>query len=84
MGKRLIAMLIAFRPIAARMGLAIDLDREPRVMTGKIEAAVADGMLAAEFESSGAFPQFTPEQDFGEVPAPAFATGGAVRGVGCI
>ena len=62
----LVTRHIATGPAAARVGFAIDLDRQPCVATKKIENERTGWMLAAEFDSAGSLLEFAPQQSFGK------------------
>jgi len=59
-----IAGRVARRLLSTIMRFAIDLDAKQCVRTEKIERVGTRGMLTTEFERTGAFAQFAPEQDF--------------------
>ncbi len=70
-----VSLGIPRRPVAAIMRLAVNLDRQARRQTGKVEAVRTNRMLPAEPIAPGSQPQGTPQHDLGRVPGPAFAAG---------
>jgi hypothetical protein len=61
-----IARGVPFRAVAPLVGLAVDFYGEPRLETGKVDNEGCLWELFAEFEVTGPFAKFPPEQDFGK------------------
>ena len=58
-------MLIPGRLVALIVIVAIDLDREPGLDAGEVQAARSGRLLAAEVEARRISPEVLPEGDFG-------------------
>ena len=57
---------IAFRPIAPRMRLAINLDCYPPFKTSEIDNKPVARILAAKAEAAGVMAKLVPQQNFGQ------------------
>jgi hypothetical protein len=61
-----IANRIPLWPIATRMGLPVNFDRQPRVTTEEIQHIRTGWMLATELETFRSLPKPMPQDDFGQ------------------
>ena len=66
---------VVLRLVAHVVDYAIDFDAELRLGAIEVDHVVFDRMLAAEFDASGAAPDFAPQQHFGQGHLAAEAAG---------
>ena len=70
-GKPLVPSFVPLCPFAKVMGASINLNRQPRIAAEEVQNIDTAGVLPAEFQSAGPFPEFPPQQHFRQRHFPA-------------
>jgi hypothetical protein len=70
-----VARTISFRPIAAIVGLSIDLDGKTGFVAEKVQDERSKWMLSTKFQTFGSRSKNTPKQDFRQAHVPAQRSG---------
>ena len=74
-----ILAIVAFRSVTELVGSTIDFDGNAAFEANEINNDFAQRMLPTKLVATGSFAQFTPDQDFGQIPGATFAPGQAER-----